>query len=109
MLLDLLQGSRVTQIIDLRHIPHFLFGRSSRALFFEALEKLGIRYFSVTAASSIPGQHESLAYDLLRQHLQQGPSMVFSDLEPSTDTDIATVIGKLNDAGIKFVRVFATV
>lgn len=108
-LLDLLKHAHVTQIIDLRHIPHFSFEGCSRARFFETLEKLKIGYTSLTAAPDWHSDWESQGSDLINKNIKRGPLMVFSDLEPDRDPDIAIVTNELDKAGVKLERVFVSI
>lgn len=106
-LIDFLKNSHVTQIIDLRQIPHFSFGGTSRARFLDVLAKLKIDYYSLASYSIASGELGVCGSDLIRRHLKTGPSLVFSDLEPDRDPDVATTTNNLREAGVQFILVYA--
>ena len=108
MLIDLLSSSHVTQLIDLRQIPHFSFGGTSRVQFFEALADLKIEYFRISGDTDGKDSIKSRSREIIESRLNFGPSMVFSDINPDQDSDIAIVVSELRKAGVKFTPVFTS-
>jgi len=107
-LVNLLKSFHVTQIIDLRLLPHFSFGGASRNRFIRVLSELHLSYYSLASNNSDSNENNSKGSDLIKRFLDRGPSMVFSDIEPSSDPDISSATSDLTKAGVRFKPVYAT-
>ena len=107
-LVALLRRSNVSQILDLRLVPHFSFEGTTRARFIELLNQLNVKYYRLTPSSMKSADEHSGGYVWIKQYVRSGPSMVFSDVEPTRDPDISAVTAELNREGVRYKPVFAT-
>jgi len=106
-ILTLLESAHIRQIFDFREIPHLAFAGSSRARFFEALAELNVKYHSSLALETMERFFEGTrAINLLMDQIVKGPTMIFSDLEPKDDPDVARLNSALSSSGVSFRPVF---
>jgi len=88
----LLESAHIRQVFDMREMPHLVFEGQSRAAFFDVLGKLGISYMSsLEFETKYEGKAPIVIARELALKLKTGPTMVFSNLEPETDPEVAKI------------------
>lgn len=90
--MKLLESAHIRQIFDMREMPHLVFEGQSRATFFDMLGTLGISYISsLEFETKYEGKARMVIPRELALRLKAGPTMVFSDRKPETDSEVAKI------------------
>ncbi|MDE2175083.1 MAG: hypothetical protein KGJ54_07330 [Betaproteobacteria bacterium] len=106
-LLKLLERAHIRQIFDFREMPHLSFSSGSRGLFFDALCRLHVTYVNSLIADNL-GQAKKVseAAGLLAKNINNGPTMIFSDIDPNVDPDIRDINDSLSNSGLQYRPVY---
>lgn len=97
---QLIEDGHITRIIDLREVPYMTFGNETRERFLRVMSEKRIEYYNLAKLGSLIGTQIQKAQDFiesasafhketvrieLKKMIQNGPTMVFSDSDPSQD------------------------
>ncbi|MGA7180657.1 MAG: hypothetical protein WBX11_13870 [Thiobacillaceae bacterium] len=110
------------RIFDLREMPFISFDNETRESFLAVLEKNGVEYFNIFGLRHKLGECSDQDYDreidgltfaqidvekILKPMIESGPTVVFSDSDPSVDKTVKNLLDLLSKAAIPYSRVIA--
>ena len=114
---QLIEEGHITRIIDLREVPYMTFGNETRERFLQVMSERRIDYYNLAKLGGLIGTQIQKAQDYiesanifnrepvrieLKRMIQNGPTMVFSDTDPSQDKLVEKFQLDLNQAEIEF-------
>lgn len=121
-LAQIIATGHARRILDLRKMPFISFDNETRESFLSVLEKNRVEYFNIfklrheLCHSEVREDSEldDLCFDqieagkVLKTMIEKGPTVIFSDADPSIDKVVKKFLDSLSRASIPFSTVFAT-